>query len=421
MPTSVPMRDEGLHSATPAAGLAGAERTLAPVLPGAPGDPRCTLGVIGGGQLGRMFVHAAQAAGYGTVVLDPDPDSPAGAVAGRHLRAAYDDAAALATLADACAAVTTEFENVPAASLRALAQRVPVAPSAAAVAVCQHRAREKAFFQRAGVACAPHAVIETEADLAAVAPSLFPGVLKTSSLGYDGKGQLRVDSANALAAAWRQLGGVPCVLEQRLALRHEISVILARGRDGVCVHLPVQQNLHRDGILAVTQVPAPDVPVALAAQAVEGAKRLAAAMGYVGVLCVEFFVLADGRLVANEMAPRPHNSGHYSVDACDVSQFALQLRTLAGLPLTPPRLHSPALMLNVLGDLWFAAGTAATAAVTPPWAEVLALPGAQLHLYGKSEPRPGRKMGHLTVTAADAGTAQAVARQAAQRLGLPAF
>jgi 5-(carboxyamino)imidazole ribonucleotide synthase len=318
--------------------------------------------------------------------------------------------------------VTTEFENVPAASLRVLAQRVAVAPSADAVAVCQHRAREKAFFQRAGVVCAPHAVLETEADVAAVASSLFPGVLKTSSLGYDGKGQVRVDHAEALAVAWRQLGGGPCMLVQRLPLQHEISVIVARGRDGVCVHLPVQQNLHRDGILAVTQVPAPDVPAAVAPQAVAGAMRLAAAMDYVGVLCVEFFVLTDGRLVANEMAPRPHNSGHYSVDACDVSQFALQLRSLAGLPLTPPRQHSPAVMLNLLGDLWFAGGAAAaTAAVTPPWAEVLALPGVHLHLYGKAEPRPGRKMGHLTVTAADAGTAQAVARQAAQRLGLPEF
>ena len=389
------------------------------ILPGDAG-PAGTLGVLGGGQLGRMFVHAAQEAGFSTVVLDPDAHSPAGLVAHHQVRAAYDDAAGLADLAARCAAVTTEFENVPASTLEALALRRPVAPAAAAVSVCQHRAREKAFFDRAGVPCAPYAAIACEADLAAVPPSLLPGLLKTSSFGYDGKGQVAVSSPGELAAAWSALQRAPCVLEQRLDLRLELSVIVARGRDGLCVHLPVQQNLHRDGILAVTQAPAPDVPEPLAAQAIDCARTLAVSMDYVGVLCVEFFVLADGRLVANEMAPRPHNSGHYSLDACDLSQFDLQVRTLAGLPLVMPRQHSPAVMLNLLGDLWFVAG-AAQGPRTPAWGRLLALPGVHLHLYGKAEPRPGRKMGHLTVTAATPAAARAVALQAAALLGLPGF
>ena len=390
-----------------------------------------TLGVIGGGQLGRMFVHAAQVHGYRVCVLEPDAASPAGAAAQTHLRAAYTDAAALAALALQCAAVTTEFENVPASALRVLAVSRPVSPSADAVEVCQHRALEKAAFAAAGVPCAPHALVTTAADATLPAlDALLPGILKTASLGYDGKGQVTVASLGDLPAAWAALGAVPCVLEKRLPLRHEVSVIVARGRDGHSVHLPVQQNLHRNGILAVTQVPAPDVPAALAAQAIVQAQQLATALHYVGVLCVEFFVLDDGTLVANEMAPRPHNSGHYSIDACDVSQFDMQVRTLAGLPLVMPRQHSAAVMLNLLGDLWFAAPAAPEQSVapvtpltpvTPDWSAVLGLPGVRLHLYGKTEARRGRKMGHLTVTAVNAASARATALQAAAVLGLPAF
>ncbi|MDO9113801.1 MAG: 5-(carboxyamino)imidazole ribonucleotide synthase [Polaromonas sp.] len=378
------------------------------------------LGVLGGGQLGRMFVHAAQVHGFRVAVLEPDAASPAGAAADLHLHATYTDADALGELARQCAAVTTEFENVPAGALRVLAAHCPVSPSADAVEICQHRAREKAAFAAAGVPCAPHASVTT-ADEAATPElaALLPGILKTASLGYDGKGQANVANLAEVADAWAAMGGVPCVLEQRLPLRHEISVIVARGRDGRVVHLPVQQNLHRMGILAVTQVPAPDVPAATGAQAVVLAHRLVQALSYVGVLCVEFFVLEDGSLVANEMAPRPHNSGHYSIDACDVSQFDLQVRTLAGLPLVAPRLHSPAVMLNLLGDLWFGPGD--DTPCTPDWPAVLSLPGVRLHLYGKAEARRGRKMGHLTVTAADATTARATALQAAARLGLPAF
>jgi 5-(carboxyamino)imidazole ribonucleotide synthase len=377
------------------------------------------LGVMGGGQLARMFVHAAQALGYRTAVLDPDAASPAGLVSHLHVQAAYDDAEGLAQMARHCAAVTTEFENVPAPSLAWLAGRRPVAPGAHAVAVCQQRAAEKAHFTRAGVPCAPHALLQTQADLQRVDAALFPAILKTAQLGYDGKGQVGVPSPGALADAWSALGDVPCVLEKRLPLRREISVIVARAADGACVHLPVQQNLHHEGILAVTQVPAPDVSPGLAAAAVGQAQRLAATLDYVGVLCVEFFVLDDGQLVANEMAPRPHNSGHYSIDACDVSQFELQVRCMAGLPLTEPRQHSAAVMLNLLGDLWFSG--AAGSPATPRWDEVLALPGAHLHLYGKAEARRGRKMGHLTITAADAATARRTALQAAALLGLPDF
>ncbi len=392
---------------------------MKPILPGSTGaDGRpATLGVMGGGQLGRMFVQAAQSLGYYTAVLDPDPISPAGKVAHYHVASAYVDEQGLAQLMQRCAAITTEFENVPAPALVTLGAHRVVAPNSQAVAVCQHRAREKALFVRCGVPCAPHAPVQTEADVAALSDELFPGLLKTAQLGYDGKGQLAVASRTELAAALAQLGGVPCVLEKRLELTFEISVIVARGFDGECVNLPVQQNLHRGGILAVTQVPAPDVPAATAAQAIALAHSLAQAMEYVGVLCVEFFVLADSSLVANEMAPRPHNSGHHSLNSCDVSQFELQVRTLAGLPLVAPRQHSPAVMLNLLGDLWGPPGAQAT----PPWQAVLTLPGAHLHLYGKTNARPGRKMGHVTFTAARPEQALAVAREAAALLGIEPF
>ena len=381
--------------------------------------PGATLGVVGGGQLGRMFVHAAQAMGYETAVLDPDPASPAGRVAHHHVHAEYLDVQSLRRLADLSDAVTTEFENVPARSLTLLSELVSVAPAADAVSICQDRAAEKAQFVRSGVRCAPHAVIENDEQVQAAADELLPGILKTARLGYDGKGQAIVTTRDELAAAWRSMQRVPCVLERRLPLAAELSVIVARNAEGHAVHFPVQQNLHRDGILAVTQAPAPGVAEAVQREAVDGALRIASDLAYVGVLCIEYFVLGDGTLVANEMAPRPHNSGHYTIDACDVSQFDLQVRALAGLPLIAPRLHSPAVMLNLLGDLWWHAG--GTRPVEPPWHEVLALPGVHLHLYGKNEPRRGRKMGHLTFTAADAGAAREAALAAAARLGIEPF
>ena len=384
----------------------------APLLPGA------TLGVLGGGQLGRMFVHAAQAMGYFTAVLDADPTSPAGLVSHHHVQTGYEDAAGLAELARLADAVTTEFENVPATALAALGALRPVSPAAGAVAVAQDRAQEKAHFVRCGVECAPYAVIETAEQLAAVPADLLPGILKTARMGYDGKGQVRVKTAAELAAAWESVDRVACVLEKMLPLALECSVIVARGADGACVHLPVQRNLHRDGILAVTEVHADNLPGDLARQAIAGAISIATGLAYVGVLCVEFFVLQDGSLVVNEIAPRPHNSGHYSQNACDVSQFELQVRTMAGLPLTQPRQHSPAFMLNLLGDLWFAADGSQQ---TPPWAEVLALPGTHLHLYGKRDAKRGRKMGHLNITADSADAARATALKAAALLGIAPF
>jgi 5-(carboxyamino)imidazole ribonucleotide synthase len=384
------------------------------VSPIAPGG---TLGVLGGGQLGRMFVHAAQRLGYFTAVLDPDAASPAGRVSHEHVQSAYLDELGLARLCGYTQAITTEFENVPAEALARLAQHRPVAPAAEAVAIAQDRAREKAHFQACGVPCAPYALVEDEAQLAAVPDALLPGILKTARLGYDGKGQARVATRAELAAAWQGLQRVPCVLEQQLPLAFECSVVLARGRDGAMVHLPPQRNLHRGGILAVTEVFADSVPPGIGRDAVAAAEAIARGLDYVGVLCVEFFGLADGRLVVNEIAPRPHNSGHWSIDGADVSQFELQVRTLAGLPLVAPRQHSPALMLNLLGDLWVRGDRTAE----PDWAGVLALPGAHLHLYGKSDARPGRKMGHLTFTGADAAGVRANALRAAALLGIEAF
>jgi 5-(carboxyamino)imidazole ribonucleotide synthase len=393
------------------------------LLPGANGDGQpTTLGVMGGGQLGRMFVHAAQAMGYFTVVLDSDVISPAGLVSHYHIQTSYLDDQGLVQLMQRCAAITTEFENVPAGALVTLGAARPTAPSADAVAIAQDRIKEKAHLARSGVPVAPYAVIESAADLAAVTDNLLPGILKTARLGYDGKGQVRVSTRAELASAWETLKGVPCVLEKMLPLAAECSVIVARGWNGDCVHFAPQLNLHRQGILAVTQAYEGNMPLAQANQAVAAAKEIANELHYVGVLCVEFFVLDEGSperaalgpLVVNEMAPRPHNSGHYTLDACDQSQFDLQVRTLTGLPLMQPRQHSAAVMLNLLGDLW-------VDGVTPCWDQVLALPGVHLHLYGKLQANKGRKMGHLTVTAATADEANATALQAARLLGIEAF
>ncbi|WP_305603386.1 5-(carboxyamino)imidazole ribonucleotide synthase [Rhodoferax sp.] len=396
------------------------------LLPGATGlngsGQQTTLGVMGGGQLGRMFVQAAQAMGYFTVVLDPDVISPAGLVSHYHIQTDYLDQQGLAQLMQRCAAVTTEFENVPAGALVTLGAARPTAPSADAVAIAQDRIKEKAHLARSGVPVAPYAVIETAAQLAAVAHDLLPGILKTARLGYDGKGQVRVSSRAELAVAWDTLKNVPCVLEQMLPLAAECSVIVARGWDGTCVNFAPQLNLHRQGILAVTEAYEGNMPQVLASQAVKAAHTIAEELNYVGVLCVEFFVLQAGTpertrlggLVVNEMAPRPHNSGHYTLDACDVSQFDLQVRTLAGLPLTQPRQHSAAVMLNLLGDLW-------VDGATPRWDQVLALPGVHLHLYGKLKASKGRKMGHLTVTAATPELARNTALVAASVLGIAPF
>ena len=362
--------------------------------------PGATVGVVGGGQLGRMFALQARTMGYRVVVLDPDPLSPAGAVADRHIRAAYDDERALGQLAQSCSAITTEFENVPAATLQTLARSALVRPPVEAVATTQDRIVEKSFLQRHGFATAPfHPVRDSKELSAALAAIPRPALLKTSRLGYDGKGQAAVTTSDDAARAFERFKEVPCILEARLELDCELSVIVARGADGEVVAFPVAENTHRDGILETSVVPA-RIPAALAREAQELATRVANAMSYAGVLGVELFVVG-GRLMVNEMAPRPHNSGHYTIDACSVDQFEQQLRALCGLPLAQPELLSPVAMINLLGDLWEGG--------EPRWDEALRRPGVRLHLYGKAEARPGRKMGHLNCLAPDPGRALALA------------
>ena len=378
-----------------------------PFLPQA--NPPTWLGVMGGGQLGRMFAHAAQAMGYKVAVLEPATECPAGDVAERLLVGGYDDAAALAELSALCAAVTTEFENVPAGSMALLADSSFVAPSAHCVSVAQDRIAEKRFFVdcagASGVMPAPHQVIASLDDITAIPDTLLPGILKTVRMGYDGKGQVRVDTRADVQAAFAAMG-VTCLLEKMLPLAYEVSVLTARGVDGVSVVYPIAENVHRDGILFTTTVPGPNVDAACAGKAQDAARVIAERLGYVGVLCIEFFVLADGSLVVNEMAPRPHNSGHYTIDACVTSQFAQQVRAMARLPLGDCRQHSPAVMLNILGDLWFQSASDDASMREPAWDQLLALPGACLHLYGKEQARRGRKMGHVTFIAPTLAEAQ---------------
>ena len=353
-------------------------------------EPGAFLGLLGGGQLGRMFTMAAQSMGYRVMVLDPGTNSPAGSVADEHVAADYLDPQGLQKLAARCAAVTTEFENVPAESLKFLARHCRVSPAADSVAVAQDRIREKRFLASIGLEVAPYKAIESAADLTTGVDHLVPGILKRSRLGYDGKGQMRVERIEQLGPAFAQLNAEPCVLEQRLPLRLELSCVVARGFDNRMIAWPVAENQHAGGILDVSIVPA-RVPPALAAAARDAALSVASRLDYRGVLCVEFFVLEDGRLLANEIAPRPHNSGHYSIDACITSQFEQQARVLCGMPFGDTGLHSPAVMVNILGELWGRG--------EPRWEHVLRIPRAKLHLYGKHEARAGRKMGHYTVLA----------------------
>ncbi len=352
-----------------------------------------TLGMLGGGQLGRYFVRAAHELGYEVWVLDPDPDSPAGRIADRHLVAAYDDHASLEVLATGCRAVTTEFENVPSQTLQLLATMTTVHPSAAAVAVCQDRLAEKAFLREQGFPCGPFAAVHHEDDIRRAGDELFPGVLKAARLGYDGKGQAVVHDREAAVAAFAAAGGVPSVLERLLPLELELSVVLARGEDGDTRCFPVAENRHVGGILDTSIAPA-RIGDDLGSEAAALAARIADALAYVGTMAVELFVVG-GRVLVNELAPRPHNSGHVTLDSCAVDQFEQQVRALCGLPLLDPEPHSAGVMVNLLGDLWDEGGRA------PDWAPLLATPGLRLHLYGKREARPGRKMGHLTVVGDD--------------------
>jgi 5-(carboxyamino)imidazole ribonucleotide synthase len=369
--------------------------------------PDAMLGMLGGGQLGRMFTLAAHSMGYRVAVLDPDSRSPAGAIADVHLKAAYQDREALQHLADSCVAVTTEFENVPADSLRWLAAHCTVRPTGDSVAVAQDRIREKRFLTDNGFEVAPYVAIERAEDCDRIDAALLPGILKRARFGYDGKGQARVATIDEVRAAYIALGSEPCVLEQRVSLACEVSVVAARGADGATRSFPVAENQHRDGILDVSIVPA-RVSAELAQRAEAAAQAVAVRLGYCGVLAVEFFVTAGGALLVNEIAPRPHNSGHYTIDACATSQFEQQVRTLCGLPLGDTRLLSPVVMVNLLGDVWQGG--------QPAWDAVFGCPDAKLHLYGKHEARPGRKMGHYTVLGADADDALAQALAIRARL-----
>ncbi|AXK38662.1 5-(carboxyamino)imidazole ribonucleotide synthase [Crenobacter cavernae] len=367
--------------------------------------PPSMLGILGGGQLGRMFAAAAKTMGYRVTVLDPDEAAPAADFADVHIKAPFNDAQALDILAKTCAAITTEFENVNADAMRELARRgVRVAPSGDCVAVAQNRIVEKGWIKKAGLATVPYLAIETVDDLHTDLAPYLPGILKTARLGYDGKGQVLVETASAAREAYADLGGQACVLEKRVELKAEVSVIVTRVSHTQMNTFPVAENRHEKGILDVSIVPATLSPfVAETAQGM--AKQLADALDYVGVLAVEFFVLEDDTLLINEIAPRPHNSGHYTLDACITSQFQQQVRALCGLLPGSTALLKPAVMVNLLGDVWPESGR------EPNWAVLMEAPNVELHLYGKREARPGRKMGHFTVLAdsAEAALVQAEA------------
>lgn len=378
----------------------------------APGE---WLGLMGGGQLGRMFCHAAQALGYRVVVLDPDAEGPTAAVADAHIAASYDDPNGLIKLAQRSRAVTTEFENVPAQSLQSLAEHCRVTPGAHAVEVVQDRIAEKTFIASQGVQVAPYVAVRAQADLRTAGAHLFPGILKVARLGYDGKGQARVRTLDQALDAFAEFGGVPCVLEAMLDLKEELSVVMARGLDGECAVFPVARNVHHAGILAVTTVDLK--PAEKSAQATEAALAIARGLDYHGVMCVEFFVLQDGQLLVNEIAPRPHNSGHFTMNACVTSQFEQQARVMAGLPLGSTRLLAPVVMLNILGDAWYR--DASDTQTEPDWSAVLAVPGASLHLYGKREARRARKMGHINITGTTLAETIVAANKIVQILRLP--
>jgi 5-(carboxyamino)imidazole ribonucleotide synthase len=370
-------------------------RPVPAVLPGA------TLGVLGGGQLGRMFALAARRMGYRVHTFSPEDDTPTGQVSDREVRGAYEDLDAVREFARAVDVITFEFENVPAATAEAAAELAPVRPAGAVLHTTQNRLREKHFLTAAGLPVVPFAPVRSEAELrAALAAVGTPAVLKTAGWGYDGKGQARIAGAAEAPAAWAALATGEAVLEAFVDFAAEVSVVAARGLDGAFVDYGLIENVHRRHILDVSVAPAPLAAAApeLAREAVGLARGVLEALSVVGVLCVELFVTAGGRLLINELAPRPHNSGHLTVDACVTSQFEQQLRAVCGLPLGATELLRPAAMANLLGDLWRDG--------EPDWAAACAFPEVKLHLYGKAQPRPGRKMGHLTALAADAGEAR---------------
>ena len=367
--------------------------------------PGSTLGVLGGGQLGRMFCVAARTMGYRVVVLDPDPHCGAGHIADIHIQADYTDQNALADMASQCDVITLEFENIPSESVRFIADKTTVYPVAASLEIAQNRDLEKQFALKAGLRPVPYFVIEKESDIEKAADDIgFPSILKSNTLGYDGKGQFLVNSLPELVDAFNQAGKVDCVLEKKINIQREVSAIVARNADAELASFPVSENKHVNGILHMSIVPA-RVSDEITQLAIENASILADALSYVGILAVEFFVSDDNVLYFNEMAPRPHNSGHYTKDACVTSQFEQQVRMMCGLLPGDTRLMSPVVMVNMLGELW-----------PPKWNDIFAQANIKLHLYGKPEARPGRKMGHFNVLAEDVASALDIAEQVFEKL-----
>mgnify|MGYP006268264753 CR=1 FL=1 len=384
--------------------------------------PPAFLGILGGGQLGRFFTQAAQDMGFAVCVLDPDPNSPAGQIAQKHIQASFEDEHALREMARTCKAISTEFENVPAKTIDFLIEQgVFLAPQSFPVSIAQNRIKEKDFLKKCyklmGIGPVEYGQIESEDDLKKISSNLFPGILKTAELGYDGKGQQRIKDSNELENAWISLGKVPCVLEKKLDLSFELSAVIVRAFDDTVHLLPIAQNIHENGILHLSIVPAPSINPEIQEQIQKAAHTIIRELNYVGVLCIEFFVLKDGTLVVNEIAPRPHNSGHHSLDSCLTSQFEQQVRALARLPLGDSKLMSPVVMLNLLGDIWFK-NSDVTNIHTPPWQDVLNLSSAKLHLYGKSDPKVGRKMGHINFLAQTTELALEDANRAMEILGI---
>ncbi|MBL7002661.1 MAG: 5-(carboxyamino)imidazole ribonucleotide synthase [Gammaproteobacteria bacterium] len=356
---------------------------ITPIIPGA------TLGILGGGQLGRMFVSSARTMGYEVIVFDPDPSSPAGSLATQHILASFDDLSALDQLAKLCDVITIEFENIPLDSIRYLEKTIPVYPSSDAIEIAQNRIKEKTFIQNIGLKTAPFTSLSCVSDCDKVESDQFPAILKTAELGYDGKGQVVCERSSDLKKAFMQLGQVSCVLEQKIDLKKEVSVIVCRGVDGQTQLYPVAENQHINGILDTSIVPA-NIPQLLAKRAQKQAQQVANELNYCGVLAIEFFISQKDELLINEMAPRPHNSGHYTIDACASSQFEQQVRMMCHLPAASSRLLSPVVMWNILGDIW-------PEDQCPDWLLTLKDDESKLHLYGKKSARIGRKMGHINI------------------------
>ena len=370
--------------------------------------PGATLGMLGGGQLGRMFTTAAQTMGYKVVVLEPDVNSPAGVIADQHICAKYTDKDALTQLAELCDAVTTEFENIPATTLSFLEAKTVVHPSSEALSRTQNRIVEKQFIESLGINVAPYAAIRSTDDIDAIANTFqFPAILKAASFGYDGKGQVVCQSAEDVHAAFTSLNGAECVLEQRINLEREVSTVLARSQSGDVTNFPIAENVHINGILHSTTVPS-SISEQQAKQVLDIADKIANGLNYVGTMAVEFFISTEGDILANEIAPRPHNSGHFTLDACETSQFEQQVRMLCGLPSGNCDLVSPVVMINLLGDVWGQS--------QPHWNTLLSQPQNKLHLYGKKEARPGRKMGHFNVLASSTEQATTIALQSFEDL-----